>query len=73
MASTSNPDLDDTEDFNLSKRQAVKKFCEEAGFQGNYTNHSGKVTCATTLFQSGVDEQLIMKQTGHCSHELEMF
>ena len=45
----------------------VKRFCEKAGFTGNYTNHSGKVTCATSLFRSGVDEQLIKKQTGHRS------
>ena len=30
-------------------------------------NHSGKVTCATSLFRSGVDEQLIKKQTSHRS------
>ncbi len=35
----------------------VKRFCEKAGFSGNYSNHSGKVTCATTLFQSEVDER----------------
>ena len=42
----------------------VKDFCKEAGF---YTNHSGKVTCATELFKHNVDEQLIMQQTGHRS------
>ena len=51
----------------------VKRFCEEAGFQGNYTNHSGKVTCATTLFRSGVDEQLIMRQTGHRSDAVRAY
>ena len=25
----------------------VKEMCERAGFSGRYTNHSGKVTCAT--------------------------
>ena len=45
----------------------VKSFCIKAGFTGNYTNHSGKVTCATSLFRSGVDEQLIKKQTSHRS------
>jgi len=51
----------------------VKRFCEEAGFQGNYTNHSGKVTCATALFRSGVDEQLIMRQTGHRSDAVRAY
>ena len=45
----------------------VKDFCTEAGFRGFFTNHSGKVTCATQLFKHNVDEQLIMRQTGHRS------
>ena len=45
----------------------VKDFCQQAGFQGFFTNHSGKVTCATELFKHNIDEQLIMKQTGHRS------
>ena len=47
----------------------VKTFCEKAGFQGYFTNHSGKVTCATELFKQNIDEQLIMKQTGHRSQD----
>ncbi len=38
----------------------VRNFCTAAGFQGYVTNHFGKVTCATELFRSGIDEQLIM-------------
>ena len=37
----------------------VQKFCNEAGFEGFFTRHSGKVTCATQLFGEDVDEQLI--------------
>ena len=33
----------------------------------NITNHSGKVTCATSLFSKGFDGQLIMARTGHRS------
>ena len=47
----------------------VKRFCEKAGFEGYFTNHSGKVTCATELFKENIDEQLIMKQTGHRSKD----
>lgn len=47
----------------------VKTFCGKAGFEGYYTNHSGKVTCATELFNNNIDEQLIMKQTGHRSQD----
>ena len=33
-----------------------------------FTNHSGRVTCATRLFQTGTfDEQTIMSRTGHRS------
>ena len=45
----------------------MKDFCTQAGFKGFGTNHSGKVTCATELFKNNVDEQLIMRQTGHRS------
>ena len=51
----------------------VKRFCAEAGFQGNYTNHSGKVTCATTLFNQNFDEQLIQRQTGHRSNAVRIY
>jgi integrase len=37
--------------------------------EGYYTNHSGKGTCATTLYQAGVPEQEIMNRTGHRSVE----
>ena len=45
----------------------VKRFCAEAGFFGNFSGHSGKVTCATELYINEVDEQLIQAQTGHRS------
>ncbi len=41
--------------------------CLRAGFSSYYTNHSGKVTYATQLFENNIDEQLIMRQTGHRS------
>ena len=47
----------------------AKNFCTEAGFSSQYSNHSGKETCATELFRNDVDEQLIMKQTGHQSQD----
>lgn len=31
----------------------IKTMYTESGFVGNYSNHSGKLTCRTTLFQSG--------------------
>ncbi len=43
------------------------RICSEAVIHGFITNHSFRVTAATRLFQAGVDEQLIMRQTGHRS------
>lgn len=45
----------------------MKVICEKAGLKGNFTNHYGKRTCATALYQKGVDEQEIMGRTGHRS------
>ena len=45
----------------------MKRLCEQAGIKGYKTNHSLRVTAATRLFQSGMDEQLIMERTGHRS------
>lgn len=47
----------------------MKSMCEEGGLSGNFTNHSGKRTCATALYQAGVEEQKIMARTGHRSIE----
>ena len=47
--------------------QTVGRLCKQAGITGYKTNHSLRVTSATRLFQSGVDEQLIMSHTGHRS------
>ena len=40
---------------------------------GQYTNHSRKVTCATTLFKENTDEQLIKRQTGHRSDAVHAY
>ena len=45
----------------------VKRLCKAAGIEGFKTNHSLRVSAATRLFRSGVDEQLIMSRTGHRS------
>ena len=39
-----------------------------------FTNHSGKVTCATQLYESGqFDEQTIMARTGHRSSAVRAY
>ena len=49
----------------LSK--TVKKLTDKVGAEGYYTNHSLRRTCATKLFQEGIEEQRIMAITGHRS------
>ncbi|XP_062572726.1 uncharacterized protein LOC134234683 [Saccostrea cucullata] len=41
----------------------MKEMCNKAGLEGNFTNQSRKRTCATQLYQSGLDEQQIMSRT----------
>ena len=45
----------------------VSRLCKTACIQGFHTNHSLRVTATTRLYQSGVDEQLVMERTGHRS------
>lgn len=49
----------------------VARMCKLAGIGGYKTNHSLRVTAAPRQFQAGVDEQLLMKRTGHRSLESE--
>ena len=49
----------------LSK--VVGSLMKDAGYEGHYTNHSARVTCASRLFDGEVDEQLIMARTNHAS------
>ena len=51
----------------------MKEMCGKAGLKGNFTNHSGKVTCASRLFEHNVDEQLIMRLTGHRSNAVRLY
>ena len=48
-------------------RDTVKRLCGSIGLEGFFTNHSLRRTCATRLFQKGVEEQQIMSITGHRS------
>ena len=51
----------------------MKEMCQKAGLEGNFTNHSDKVTCASRLFENNVSEQLIMRQTGHRSNAVRAY
>ena len=50
-------------------QNTVSRLCNLAGLQGFYTNNSLRATAATRLYNSGVDEQLVMETTGHISLE----
>ena len=47
----------------------IPDMCKAAGIPGRKTGHSGKVTCATTLYQQNFNDQLIKERTGHRSIE----
>ena len=49
--------------------QIIPQMCKEAGIEGRKTGHSGKVTCATTLYRQDFSDQLIKERTGHRSLE----
>ncbi|KAK3705188.1 hypothetical protein QZH41_013984 [Actinostola sp. cb2023] len=46
-----------------------KKMCNDAGLEGNFSNHSGRVTGITRMYQAGLPEKLIMNRSGHRSIE----
>ena len=49
--------------------KTVTRLCKSAGIEGYKTNHSLRATATSRLYQSGVDEQLVMERTGHRSLE----
>ena len=53
----------------FSVGKTISRMCTEAGISGYKTNHSLRATAATRLYQSGVDEQLVMERTGYRSLE----
>ena len=55
--------------FPLGHTKTVFRLCQLGGIQGFKTNHSLRATVTTCLYQSGVDEQLVMERTGHRSLE----
>lgn len=47
----------------------VAKIMKSAKFEGYYTNHSLRRTCATRMYDKGIPEQLIQETTGHRSSD----
>ncbi len=48
-------------------KKVMNSLMSRAGLEGKYTNHSLRATCATCMFEAGVDEQWIKTFTGHKS------
>ena len=48
-------------------KNTVKEICKEAGFEGKFTNHSLRATCASRMYDQDVPEQVIKEVTGHKS------
>lgn len=47
--------------------KTIPSMMKEAGIIGKFTLHSLRATCATRLYERGVDEQVIQEVTGHSS------
>ena len=47
-----------------SLAQLIPNMCKAAGIDGRKTGHSGKVTCATSLYQQNYSDQLIKERQG---------
>ena len=47
----------------------IPDMCRVVGIEGRKTGHSGKVTCATSLYHQNFSDQLIKERTGHRSLE----
>ncbi len=50
-----------------SLKKVVKSLAAKGNLKGKFMNHSLHMTCATRMFNVGVDEQLIKNYTGHKS------
>ncbi len=53
--------------------KCVANLMKQAGKSGNYTNHSLRVTAATRMFESGIEEQLVKEKTGHKSDAVRSY
>ena len=57
----------------IKLQTVVKDMCDEAGFQGHYSNHSLRSTSATRMYEAGIDEQTICEITGYRSNAVHAY
>ena len=56
-----------------SLTKVVKNMLKNCNLDGYFTNHSLRRTCATRLFQAGVDTKLVKEVTGHTSDAINKY
>ncbi len=53
--------------------KTVKSMMQKIGADGRYTNHSLRVSAATRMFSSGIEEQIVKERTGHRSDAVRAY
>ncbi len=55
-------------------QKIAKSLCSKAGLEGEkFCNHNLRASCATRMYQAGVDKQVIQKFTGHASEVVRKY
>ncbi len=53
--------------------KTVKSMMNKIGAEGHFTNHSLRVSAATRMFSSGIEEQIVKEHTGHRSDAVRAY
>ena len=53
--------------------KTVKSMMQKIGAEGCFTNHSLRVSAATCMFSSGIEEQIVKERTGHRSDAVRAY
>ena len=51
----------------------IKNMCAKANILDYFTNHLGKRTCATSLYQAGINDLEICRRTGHRGNAVNLY
>lgn len=54
-------------------QKIITNLCSKAGIPGYFTTHSLRATAATTMYRSGIPEQVITEITGHASNAVRLY
>ncbi len=53
--------------------KTVESMMNKIGAEGHFTNHSLRVSAATRMFSSGIEEQIVKERTGHRSDAVRAY